>query len=156
MSSLWLGGTGSRQKATGDTLWKLKWGPDSWRRLSANWGYLAPGRLVSVSAKNQRPCRLSGLGDILVAAGQARGSWVPVLVLSLPGAELWGTPEPTSAHALAMSLGAWRVRGSSREMRLSAVGRALVAAQATALLEHGPMSLGQSSSVRFLHSTDLV
>lgn len=59
-------------------------GPDSCAAPAETGATWAQGALVSVSAKNRSPARgYLGLGDNLVAAaGQREGSWVPVLALS--------------------------------------------------------------------------
>lgn len=151
VSSLWLGGTGSRPGRP-RTPCGSRVGPDSWRS-PAETGATWPRALVSVR-KNQSPARgyLSPRDILVAAAGQREGSWVPVLVLSgSPGPLqlLQGPPSPITT-ALAMEPGAW-------EGAWEAAGRCgsrLLAgglggfSQATALPEQGPCLLGQSSSVR--------
>ncbi|CAM9755033.1 unnamed protein product [Rangifer tarandus platyrhynchus] len=132
---------------------------DTVRRQSGAWGRLAQGALVS--AENPEPSagwrRLRVIWPLPLA-----GAWVagPMLVLSLPGAlqrQQGPLPSPITAAALAMSSGGLEgpEAGGRRGSPLSAGGPGGFS-QATALPGARPTSLGQSSSVCFLHSMDLV
>ena len=148
VSLLWLGQSGSHGEAE-DTL----------RRQSGAWGRLAQGALVS--AENLEPSagwRCLGVIWPLPLAG----AWVagPVLILPLPGAlqrQQGPLPSPITTATLAMSSGG--LEGQEAAGRHSSplfAGGPGGFSQATALPGARPTSLGQSSSVCFLHSMDLV
>lgn len=101
-------------------------GPDSWRSSCGNWGYLAQGALVSVSAKNQSPAQgylVSGISGCCrwPARGQL-GSGARLIAPRGPPAPAGAPPQPHHHRPGNEPGGLEGVRGS-REMRLSAVGR---------------------------------
>ena len=135
-------------------------GPDSWRSFRGAWGAWLRAPWCEYRDPGARRRAETPRGYLAAAAGRHEGGWALVLVLSLPGVlqlPQGPLPSPITTATLAMNLAAWRGPEAAGRCgsRLLAGGLGGFS-QATALPGARPTTLGQNSSVHFLHSTDLV